>query len=60
MFPRDYSRRTAGRFGLYYKEIPNSTLIKKMLHDPQDAKSVAARPGETFSHLDFKRIKIKK
>jgi cobalamin-dependent methionine synthase I len=29
-------------------------------HDPQDAESVAARPGETFSHLDFKRVKIQK
>jgi hypothetical protein len=55
MLPRDYSRRTARRFGLHCEEIPNSTLIKNTLHDPQDAKPVAIRPGEIFSHLDFER-----
>jgi hypothetical protein len=55
---RDYSRRTAERFGLRYEEIPGSdTLIKKMLHGPWDDEFVVARPGETISYLDFKRKK---
>lgn len=55
---RDYSRRTAERFGLRYEEIPGSnTLIKKMLHGPRDDEFVVARPGETISYLDFKRTK---
>jgi hypothetical protein len=58
---RDYSRRTAGRFGLRYEEIPGSnTLIKKMLHGPWDDEFVVARPGETISYLDFKGTKSKK
>ena len=53
---RDHSRRAAERFGLCYKEIPGSnTLIKKMLHGPQDDEFVVARPGETISYLDFRR-----
>jgi hypothetical protein len=57
---RDYSRRTAERFGLRYEEIPGSnTLIKKMLHGPWDDEFVVARPGETISYLDFKRSKSK-
>jgi hypothetical protein len=57
---RDYSRRTAERFGLRYEEIPGSnTLIKKMLHGPRDDEFVVARPGETISYLDFKRTKSK-
>jgi hypothetical protein len=58
---RDYSRRTAERFGLRYEEIPgSSTLIKKMLYGPWDDEFVIARPGETISYLDFKRTKSKR
>jgi len=57
---RDYSRRTAERFGLRYEEIPGSnTLIKKMLHGPWDDEFVVAGPGETISYLDFKGTKSK-
>jgi hypothetical protein len=35
------------------------TLIKKMLHGPWDDEFVVAHPGETISHLDFKRTKSK-
>ena len=57
---RDYSRRTAERFGLRYEEIPGSdTLIKKMLHGPWDDQFIVARPGETISYLDFKSTKSK-
>jgi hypothetical protein len=57
---RDYSRRTAERFGLRYEEIPGSnTLIKKMLHGPRNDEFVVARPGETISYLDFKGTKSK-
>ena len=57
---RDYSRRTAERFGLRYEEIPGSSaLIKKMLYGPWDDEFVVARPGETISYLDFKRTKSK-
>ena len=57
---RDYSRRTAERFGLRYEEIPGSNvLIKKMLHGPWDDEFVVACPGETISYLDFKRTKSK-
>jgi hypothetical protein len=55
---RDYSRRTAERFGLRYEEIPGSNaLIKKMLHGPWDDEFVVAYPGETISYLDFKGTK---
>jgi hypothetical protein len=52
---RDYSRRTAARFGLRYEEIPGSdALIKKMLHGPWDGDFVVACPGERISYKDFK------
>jgi len=55
---RDYSQRTAERFGLRYEEIPGSSaLIKKMLHGPWDDELVVVRPGETISYLDFKKAK---
>lgn len=54
---REYTRRTAERFGLRYEEIPGSdALIKKMLYGPWDGAFVIARPGETISYLDFKRM----
>ncbi len=53
---RDYSRRTAERFGLRYEEIPGSdTLVKRMLHGPWDGEFVIARPGEAISYMAFKR-----
>jgi hypothetical protein len=53
---RDYSRRTAERFGLCFEEIPGSdALVKRMLHGPWDSDFVIAHPGETISYLDFKR-----
>lgn len=53
---RDYSRRTAERFGLRYEEIPGSdALVKRILHGPWDGDFVIAHPGETISYLDFKR-----
>jgi hypothetical protein len=57
---RDYSRRTAERFGLRYEEIPGSdALIKKLLHGRWDDEFVVARPGETICYLDFKGTKGK-
>lgn len=53
---RDYSRRTAERFGLRYEEIPGSdALIRRMLYGPWDGDFVIAHPGETIRYLDFKR-----
>jgi hypothetical protein len=53
---RDYSRRTAERFGLRYEEIPGSdTLVKRLLHGPWDGDFVIAHPGDTISFLDFKK-----
>ncbi|MBC7248649.1 MAG: DUF1638 domain-containing protein [Anaerolineae bacterium] len=55
---REYTRRTAERFGLRYEELPGSdALIKKMLYGPWDDEFVIARPGETISYLDFKRTR---
>ncbi len=52
---REYSRRTAERFGLRFEEIPGSdALVKRMLHGPWDADFVIASPGKTISYLDFK------
>jgi hypothetical protein len=53
---RDYSQRTARRFGLRYEEIPGSdALVRRLLHGPWDGDFVIARPGETISFLDFRR-----
>ena len=52
---REYARRTAGKFGLRYEEIPGSkALVKRMLYGPWDGDFVIARPGETISYADFK------
>jgi len=52
---RDYSRRTAERFGLRYEEIPGSdALVRRMVHGPWDGDFVVARPGETICYLDFR------
>jgi hypothetical protein len=56
---RDYSRRTAARFGLRYEEIAGSdALIKRMLEGPWDGEFVVAQPGDTISFLDFKRTDL--
>lgn len=55
---REYSRGAAERFGLVYEEIPGSdALIRRLLHGPWDNDFVVARPGETISYLDFKRMR---
>ena len=52
---REYTRRTAERFGLRYEEIPGSeTLVKKMIYGPWDDDFVVARPGQTITYADFK------
>ena len=52
---RDYSRRTAARFGLRYEEIPGSnTLVRKLLQGLWDGDFVVASPGETITYQDFK------
>jgi hypothetical protein len=52
---RAYARNTAERWGLRYEEIPGSgTLVARLLHGPWDGDFVVARPGETFSYLDFR------
>jgi len=52
---RDYSRRTAERFGLRYEEIPGSdALVKRLLQGPWNGDFVVAHPGDTISFLDFK------
>lgn len=51
---RDYSRRTAERFGLRYEEIEGSdTLVRKMLFGPWDDEFVVIEPGETFTLQQF-------
>ncbi len=55
---RQYCRRSAGRFGLRFEEIPGSSaLIQKLLHGPWDDDFVVAKPGETITYLDFKKHK---
>jgi hypothetical protein len=55
---REYSRRTAERFGLRYEEIPGSdALVRRMLRGEWDSDFVIARPGETICYLDFKTTK---
>jgi len=52
---RDYSQRTAARFGLRYEEIPGSdTLIRKLLQGPWDGDFVVAPPGKAITYQDFK------
>lgn len=51
---RDYTRRTAQRFGLRYEEIEGSSaLVEKMVRGPWDAEFVVAPPGKTISFEDF-------
>jgi hypothetical protein len=54
---RDYSRSMADRFGLRYVELPGSErLIRKMFSGTADHEFVVARPGQTITYLDFKRV----
>ena len=51
---RDYTRRTAEKFGLRFEEIEGSDgLLKKMLFGPWDDEFVVIEPGETFALCHF-------
>jgi hypothetical protein len=51
---RDYTRRTAERFGLRFEEIEGSDiLLRKMLLGPWDEEFVVIEPGETFTLGQF-------
>jgi hypothetical protein len=51
---RDYTRRTAEKFGLRFEEIEGSdTLLRKMLHGPWDDEFVVIEPGEIFTLRQF-------
>ena len=51
---REYTRRTAERFGLRFEEIEGSdALIRKMLFGPWDEDFVVLAPGETFRIQQF-------
>ena len=55
---REYTRRTAERFGLRFEEIEGAdTLVKKMIHGPWDDEFVVIPPGETFRFDQFVYIK---
>jgi hypothetical protein len=51
---RDYTRRTAERFGLRFEEIEGSdALLRKMLLGPWDDEFVVIEPGEIFTLRQF-------
>ena len=51
---REYARRTAEQFGLWYEEIKGSdTLVRKMIFGPWDDEFVVLEPGETFGLGQF-------
>jgi hypothetical protein len=51
---REYSRRTAERFGLRYEEIEGSeSLVKKMIYGPWDEEFVVIPPGEIYKFNQF-------
>ena len=51
---RDYTRRTAQKYGLRYEEIRGSTeLIRKMIFGPWDEDFVVIPPGKTVTFADF-------
>jgi len=55
---REYTKRTAEKFGLRYEEIEGSdALVRKMLLGPWDEEFVVIEPGETFSCEQFFRPK---
>jgi hypothetical protein len=51
---RDYTRRTAEKFGLRFEEIEGSdALLQKMLLGPWDEEFVVIEPGESFALRHF-------
>jgi hypothetical protein len=53
---REYTRRTAERFGLRYEEIEGSTaLVQKMIHGPWDDEFVVVPPGGVIQYEHFFR-----
>ena len=51
---REYTRRTAEKFGLRFEEIEGSdALVKKSLFGPWDDEFVVIEPGETFTLQQF-------
>lgn len=51
---REYSRRTAKRFGLRFEEIEGSNgLVKKMIDGDWDDEFVVVKPGETIRYEHF-------
>jgi hypothetical protein len=53
---RDYTQRTAKRFGLRYEEIEGSiALLKKMIHGPWDDEFIVLKPGQVVQLEHFLR-----
>jgi hypothetical protein len=53
---RNYTRRTAERFGLRYEEIEGSTvLVKKMIDGPWDDEFIVVPPGQVIQFKHFFR-----
>ena len=53
---RNYTRRTAERFGLRYEEIEGSTvLVKKMIDGPWDDQFIVVPPGQVIQFEHFFR-----
>jgi hypothetical protein len=51
---REFSKRTAERFGLRYEEIQGSNaLVKKMIFGPWDDEFVVVQPGEAIRYEHF-------
>jgi len=51
---REYSERTASRYGLRFQEISGATtLVDKMANGPWDENFVVVPPGQTISHEAF-------
>lgn len=53
---RDYTRRTAERFGLRFEEIEGSTaLVEKMINGPWDDEFIVVQPGQVIQFEHFFR-----
>ncbi|MFZ5912310.1 MAG: DUF1638 domain-containing protein [Chloroflexota bacterium] len=51
---REYSQKTAEKFGLRFEEIDGSpALVKKMVSGPWDGEFVVVSPGEIVTYQDF-------
>jgi hypothetical protein len=51
---REYSERTASRFGLRFEEILGATtLVDKMANGPWDGDFVVVPPGQTITYESF-------